>query len=84
MCMFNGYNVQVTKYFTQNFNGERAKIGDTKLHRDEELITRVTKVPLNGECWSNMKMMKEIPWSVILVSPECKYDYKGMPIYSIK
>jgi hypothetical protein len=27
LCMFNGYNAQVTKFFTQSSNGEHAKIG---------------------------------------------------------
>jgi hypothetical protein len=82
--MFNAYNAQVTKSFARTFNGEHTKIGDIELQIDEELITRVTKFPLKGECWSKTKRVKEIPWSKILVSPEYKYDYKGMPISSIK
>jgi hypothetical protein len=27
---------------------------------------------------------KRNPWSEILISPECKYDYKGMPISLVK
>jgi hypothetical protein len=65
--------VQVTKAFTQTLNGERAKIGDIELQLDEEVIARATKLSLKLECWSE-----------ILVSPECKYDYKGMPISSIE
>jgi hypothetical protein len=41
-------------------------------------------MPLKGECWSKTKRVKEIPWSEIIFSPECKYDYKGMSIPSIK
>jgi hypothetical protein len=44
----------------------------------------VTKFPLKGECWSKTKRVKDIPWSEILVSPECKYNYKGMPISLVK
>jgi len=55
-----------------------------ELHIDEELKARVTKLPLKGECWSKTKRVKGIPWFEILVSPELKYDYKDMPIYSIK
>jgi hypothetical protein len=47
--MFNGHNAQVTKDFARTFNGEHAKIGDTKLNLDEETIARATKFPLKGE-----------------------------------
>jgi hypothetical protein len=33
---------------------------------------------------SKTKRVKKIPWFEILVSLKCKYDYKGMPISSIK
>jgi hypothetical protein len=82
--MFNGYNSQVTKAFALSFNGEYAKVGDIELQINEEMIARVTKLSLKGECWSKTKRVKEIPWSEILISPECKYDYKGMPISLVK
>jgi hypothetical protein len=59
--MFNGHNAQVTKDFARTFNGEHAKIGDTKLNLDEETIARATKFPLKGEFWSKTKRVKEIP-----------------------
>jgi hypothetical protein len=70
LCIFNGYNVQVTKSFAQTFNGEHTKIGDIELQLDEQIIVRVTKLSLKGECWSKTKRVKEIPWSKILVSPK--------------
>jgi hypothetical protein len=66
------------------FNGECAKIGDIELQLDEEAIARATEFPFKGECWSKNKRVKENPWSEILVSLECKKNYKGMLISSIK
>jgi hypothetical protein len=45
---------------------------------------RVTNFPLKGEFIYKTKRVKEIPWFEIMVSPECKHNYKGMPISSIK
>jgi hypothetical protein len=68
--MFNGYNSRVTKYFALSFNGECAKVRDIELQINQEMISRVTKLSLKGECWSKTKIVKEIPWSKILVSPK--------------
>ena len=61
MSMFNGHNMQVTKAFPWTFNGEHAKIRYIELQLDEEIIVRVTKLPLKWECWSKTKRVKEIP-----------------------
>jgi len=82
--MFHGHNAQVTKSFTRTFNAEHTKIGDIELQVDEEIIAIVTKLPLKGACWSKNKRVKKIPWSEIMFSPKCKYNYKAVPIFSFK
>jgi hypothetical protein len=59
--MLNGYNSRVTKYFALSFNGECAKVEDIELQINEEMIAKVTKLSLKGECWSKTERVKEIP-----------------------
>jgi hypothetical protein len=46
---FEGYNLEVAKYFSQNFDGFRSKIGDIQLELTEDFMSKVTGLPLKGE-----------------------------------
>jgi hypothetical protein len=66
--MFNGYNPQVTRVFSLNFDGQSSKIGDFELNLNEGMIAKATNLPLKGECWSKTKRVKYIPYFEILIS----------------
>ena len=48
---FEGYNLQVAKYFAQIFDGCRAKIGDTRLELTKEFVSKAIGLPSKGEKW---------------------------------
>jgi hypothetical protein len=56
---FEGYNLQVAKYFMQTFDGCRAKIGDTQLELTEEFVSKAIGLPSKGEKWFKNPELKE-------------------------
>jgi hypothetical protein len=67
-----------------SFDGQYSKIGDFELKLNEEMIVKASNFPLKGECRSNTKRVKDIPWSETLSSSKCKYDYKGVHLSLVK
>jgi hypothetical protein len=84
LMMFHGHNLQVTRYFSLNFDGRSSRIGDIILQLDEAIISKATKLPAEGERWSKTKRIKDIRWSMFLTSSKTKYNHKGIHASMIK
>lgn len=53
---FEKHEIEVTKYFSQDFDGVEAEIGDIKIILIKSIMEEATKLPRNGESWfKNMK-----------------------------
>jgi hypothetical protein len=81
---FEGYNLQVAKYFAQTFDGFRAKIGDIQLELTEDFMSKVTGLPLKGERWFKNAKLEDVPWSLFMASRETTCCTKGIPIALLK
>jgi hypothetical protein len=81
---FEGYNLQVAKYFAQTFDGFRAKVGDVQLELTEDFMSRATGLPLKGERWFKNANMEDVPWSLFMVSRKSTCCTKGIPIALLK
>lgn len=84
MFSFHGHNIKVSIAFTHNFNGQVARVWDIEMPVDEDIIAEATHFPLEGEFWSKITQVKDIPWSKFLISPKMTYNMKGMHITQIK
>ena len=61
---FEGYNLQVEKYFAQTFDGFGAKIGDIQLELTEDFMRKATRLPSKGKRWFKNAKIENIPWSL--------------------
>jgi hypothetical protein len=82
--MFQGHNLQVTRDFSLNFNGNSTKIVDFILQLDEAIISKAMKLPVEVERWSKTKSIKDIGWSMFLTSSKTNYNHKGIIASMIK
>jgi hypothetical protein len=67
-----GYNMQVTKEFSLNFNGVDTKIGDLQFQVTEESISTATEIPSQGEKW-----FKGMPLDLSFYHDFLKPEYKN-------
>jgi hypothetical protein len=81
---FEGYNLQVAKYFAQTFDGFRAKIGDIQLELTENFVSKVTVLPSKGERWFKNARIEEVPWSLFMTSRKTTCCIKGIHIALLK
>ena len=59
---FNGFHKEVTKTFSQSFNGSRVEIGDVKFIITESFIAEAKKLPRKGEQWFKNKEFHNEAW----------------------
>jgi hypothetical protein len=82
--IFEGYNLQVEKAFTQTFDGCREKIGDTWLEVTEGFVSEAIGLPSTSEKWFKNSKIEEVPWSLFMTSRKINCCEKGIPISLVK
>jgi hypothetical protein len=66
-----GYNAQVTKEFSLNFNGVQSRIVDFTFQVSEETVVAATEIPIQGEKW-----FKGMPLDPVFYTDFLKPKYK--------
>jgi hypothetical protein len=77
---FEGYNIQVAKYFAQTFDDFRANIGDIQLELIEDFMSKAIGLPLKCERWFKNAKLEDVPWILFMASCETTCYTKGIPI----
>jgi hypothetical protein len=81
---FKGYNLHVSKEFTQTFDGYIAKVGDIQLEMTEEFLSEATRLPLSGHKWFKNSKIDEVPWSLFMTSKKIDCCEKGVHVSLLK
>lgn len=77
---FNGFNLEVSKVFSNTFDGTKGKIGDAQLQVTKELIAKEKGISQKGVRWFKNMSITNIPRQCLLVSRKSQYHIKGTPL----
>jgi hypothetical protein len=74
----------VEKYFTQNFDGFRYKIGDIQLELTKEFVSKEIRLTSKGERWFKNARIEEVLWILFMTYRKTTCCIKGIPIALLK
>ena len=61
-----GYIMEVTRQFTEPFDGQKSQIRNLTLSISEDFISQVTGLPQIGEKWFKKQHMDEKAWTLYI------------------
>ena len=77
---FAGFNMAVSKAFTELFDGVCAQVGDIEARLSEKFISRAICLPQTGEKWYKGKHIKNDQWKGFLTPAHRQTKFKsGFP-----
>ena len=78
--MFSGFNMAVSKAFTDSFDGVRAHVGDVEIRLSEKFISRAIGLPQTDKKWYKGKHIRNDQWKGCLTPAHRKTKFKfGFP-----
>lgn len=82
----NGYDKEVTKSFSREFDGVEAEIGDVKIVVTKYFMEEVSRLPRVGERWFKNRGIEENEWRTFLKNPcmDTSVFKKGIPSTNLK